>query len=225
MASFIGFPKEGILFLAGLERNNSRAWFADNKLQYEAGLKAPANEFLAALCEVLSERLGAAFDGKIFRIHCDVRFAKDKTPYNPFVRMAFRAKGNHAGAAYYYLSLEASKLILGVGTLVFSKQQLAAYRTAIDDPGQAAKLMALLADLRAKNYRIEGSELKRVPPGYPKDHKHEEMLRRKGLALWLDLKHPAELGESAFVEFCGRHFSTMRPAYDWLAQLENTNGL
>lgn len=220
MALFAGFPKEGIAFLAGLERDNDRTWFAEHIAQYEVGLKQPAQEFLVEITSQLSRAMGTIFDGKIFRLHRDVRFAKDKTPYNPFIRMAFFAEGKTVEPAHYYLSLEASKLIMGVGTLAFSKQQLAIYRTAIDDPGQAGKLMAIMTDLKAKNYHIDEPELKRVPPGYPKDHKQEEMLCRKSLALWLDLKHPAELGESTFVDFCGMHFNTMRPVYDWLAQLE-----
>ena len=80
--------------------------------------------------------------------------------------------------------------------------------------------MAICARLSEKNYRIDEPELKRLPPGTPKDHQHEAMLRRKSLAFWLDLPHPDELANADFVDFCMTHYNVMRPAYDWLADLE-----
>jgi uncharacterized protein (TIGR02453 family) len=95
--SFSGFPKAGIKFLKDLEKNNSRDWFSDNKKLYEEVLKAPAEIFLTELQQALEKKLGGEVVPKLFRIHRDVRFSKDKTPYNAHVRMAFFGKPNSTG--------------------------------------------------------------------------------------------------------------------------------
>ena len=81
---FTGFKPAGQRFLGALQRNNDREWFARNKETYETELRAP----LAALVEEMDVRL-AAFSPEIvgdpkrslFRIHRDVRFSNDKSPY------------------------------------------------------------------------------------------------------------------------------------------------
>ncbi len=81
-ATFSSFPTGTVLFLKGLRANNRRDWFNENKAAYEQDLEAPARAF----CEVMRERLealtGLSHDAKVYRIHRDLRFSKDKTPYN-----------------------------------------------------------------------------------------------------------------------------------------------
>jgi len=107
--SFSGFPKAGVKFLKDLEKNNSRDWFTGNKKIYEEVLKVPAEMFLAEVQQGLEKKLGGEVVAKLFRIHRDVRFSKDKTPYNTHVRMAFFGKpgatgqGTHSG---FYFSLD-----------------------------------------------------------------------------------------------------------------------
>ncbi len=77
---FSGFPNEGLTFLAGLALNNDRAWFSAHKADYKDHVEGPAKCLLEALTPILSDLTGQPMGGKIFRIHRDVRFSKDKTP-------------------------------------------------------------------------------------------------------------------------------------------------
>jgi uncharacterized protein (DUF2461 family) len=47
--AFAGFPPEGLAFLDGITRDNTRAWFDANRATYEAALLAPAKAFVVAL--------------------------------------------------------------------------------------------------------------------------------------------------------------------------------
>ena len=93
---FTGFPKEGLQFLADLAHNNNREWFNARKGVYLESVQGPAQAFVAALGRRL-KRLspGIAYDtnpnggGSLLRIYRDVRFSRDKTPYNTDVRMSF----------------------------------------------------------------------------------------------------------------------------------------
>ena len=74
MSGFGGFPERALIFFEGLEADNSKPYWTDNKDVYEQNVRGP---MLALLAELEAE-FGA---GKMFRPYRDVRFAKDKTPY------------------------------------------------------------------------------------------------------------------------------------------------
>ena len=87
--TFQGFPKEGLKFLASLKRNNRREWFTQHKSLYQEAVEAPAKAFAFEMEEHLATLTKRPMSGKVFRISRDVRFRKDKTPYNTHVHMSF----------------------------------------------------------------------------------------------------------------------------------------
>lgn len=80
--AFEGFPGEAQTFLGELRDNNTREWFTAQRARHERLIKAPAEAFVAALAPRLASLAGKPVTGKIFRVHCDVRFSHDKSPYN-----------------------------------------------------------------------------------------------------------------------------------------------
>ena len=87
--TFQGFPKEGLKFLANLKRNNKREWFTKHKPLYQETVEAPAKAFAFEMEELLATLTKRPMSGKVFRIYRDVRFSKDKTPYNTHIHMSF----------------------------------------------------------------------------------------------------------------------------------------
>ncbi len=69
-------------FFLELKANNTREWFQDRKDFYTAEIKKPAELLADLLAEDLNRLTGVPHKPKLFRIHRDVRFSKDKTPYN-----------------------------------------------------------------------------------------------------------------------------------------------
>lgn len=218
--AFNGFPAEGRNFLADLSKNNNRDWFQKNKKNYQTFVKIPAELLKDTLCNALSEELGRDVQGKIFRINRDLRFSKDKTPYNCHVRMMFwPAEGggdaNVLGAAFM-LSIEAKDLICGVGKMGFEKAQLTLYRDRISEPDDARELQSLLDNLSASGARISDYDLVRPPAGTDNDHPFPDLLRYKGLCAWRDLKVPKGLASSGADKVLLSEFKTLWPLYDWL---------
>jgi uncharacterized protein (TIGR02453 family) len=133
---FEGFPGEGLQFLEDLKQNNNREWFQAHKDIYAEQVLRPAQNFVVAFGERLqsvSERIEygsqASGRGSIRRIYRDLRFAKDKTPYNTHVRLFFweesRKKMENPG---YYLRIDPSGGSLYAGTYRFPRPFLEAYR-------------------------------------------------------------------------------------------------
>ncbi|MDF1847464.1 MAG: DUF2461 domain-containing protein [Parvibaculaceae bacterium] len=221
-AGFDGFPKAGIKFLKDLEKNNSRDWFNANKAIYEQNVKAPAEHFLGEVQLALEKKLGGEVVPKLFRIHRDVRFSKDKTPYNSHVRMAFFGKpgktgqGVHSG---FYFSLDTKGVFYGAGSMNLEKQALEKYRQAVCDVRHGPALDKLMKALVKKGCRLSEPDLKRVPSGYDVDPAYAPLLQYKGLGAWLDTKGHAKATGRDAVKQAVSAFTTVRPLHDFLMDL------
>src|SRR4029453_17142710 len=82
---FEGFA--GVDFFRELQKRQSREWFAKHKTEYEAGFVKP----MAALLREAARALERSYPDceldqpKVFRIHRDVRFSRDKSPYKTHI--------------------------------------------------------------------------------------------------------------------------------------------
>lgn len=184
-ADFPGFPLGLLHFLEDLSRNNHKAWFDANKQRYEQDCREPALEFIRAIEKPLC-RLSPHFvaspkkvGGSLMRVHRDVRFSKDKTPYKTNLAIHFRHElGKDAHAPGYYFHIDTERVICGAGLWRPDSASLAAIRRAIDEePARWRRAKAGKA-FRAELVQ-EGDTLKRPPRGYPADHPEILDLKRK----------------------------------------------
>ena len=76
-------------FLGRLRANNDRQWFDAHRDEYEAHAKWPGEAFAWVLASQLEAATDEPHEYCIFRIHRDVRFSKDKTPYNAHLHISF----------------------------------------------------------------------------------------------------------------------------------------
>ena len=80
-------------------------------------------------------------------------------------------------------------------------------------------LISLSAELREKGIRIGEPELKRMPPGFEKDHPNGEALRRKGFGAWIDKDDPGFVTKPDLVDRTIAEFETLMPVYHLLSQV------
>lgn len=218
MASFDCFSPEALRFLSDLKANNTKAWFAENKTIYETHIKAPGKVFAEAMAEALQELTGQAHGSKIFRIHRDVRFSKDKTPYNAHMHFAFTPMGGSGQPPMWFFGASPSGLALGCGVFQYDKDALQNFRTAM--AGQAgAALIQLTAQIQAEEIRVGEPDLNRVPPGFDKDHPHAEALRRKGFAAWIDKTDPNFVTQPALVDRTIFELRRLMPVFNQLSEI------
>jgi uncharacterized protein (TIGR02453 family) len=182
------FGHELFDFLSELDENNTRAWFEANKPRYERHVKGAALDFIRAFEAPLHavsphfQAIPKAVGGSLFRIHRDVRFSKDKSPYKTHTGVHFRheaAKDAHAPG--FYLHLAPGEAWGGFGIWMPPNPALNQIRDAIvKRPDEWAGIQQTLA---VANMPCDmGEALKRVPAGYAKDHPHADDLRRKSHA-------------------------------------------
>lgn len=214
--AFKAFPKSSVQFLRDLKANNTRDWFKANKAMYEDALKTPARAFADTMAGDLGALTGVSHTAKIFRIHRDLRFSKDKRPYNAHLHISFMPDMDVPAPPQWFFALETDRLVFGTGIFAFEKPALEAFRERISGP-DGKTLETLLRKLQAKTVRLRDPDLKRVPAGYPKDHPRAELLKHKGLTAWTDIADPEAGSKPQFMKTCAREFSRLKPLFDWLA--------
>jgi uncharacterized protein (TIGR02453 family) len=178
--AFGGIPPEALAFYAGLEADNSKAYWQAHRDTYQQAVRAPFEAMLAGLADEFGPF-------HVFRPYKDVRFAKDKSPY----KTNMGAYGEREGGAGFYVELSARGMGVGAGYYAMAADQLARLREAVDRTATGEEVAEITAALARQGYRIGAiSELKTAPRGYPKDHPRIELLRRKGLMAFRDLGAP-----------------------------------
>jgi uncharacterized protein (TIGR02453 family) len=199
---FRGWPAEAIEFYEGLEADNSRTYWQENKAVYEKVVRGPMDELLAELAPEFGE-------GRVFRPYRDVRFSKDKSPYKTSIA-ATLAKGG-------YIQFSADGLGAGCGMYVMAPDQLDRYRRAVADNRRGRKLVEIVAETRKRGIEVTGhDELKTAPKGYPKDHPRIDLLRCKGLISWKQWPVGAWLGTRKAKDRVVDFLRASRPLNQWL---------
>lgn len=215
---FDGFSTDAVRFLRELKANNSRDWFAENKPIYEQEIKAPAKIFCDDMATALQKLTGIVHGSKVFRINRDIRFSKDKTPYNAHLHISFVPQGDSAHPPHWFFGLDPTSLTLGVGNFMFEKSQLDGFRKRVAEK-DGAVLAKTLTKLEKAGVRLGTIDLKRVPAPYEKDHPHGDLLRRKGLSAWVDFKDTKPATDKAVIKNCLDGFKKVKPVFDWLDAL------
>lgn len=201
MTTFTGFGDDAVEFYDGLLADNSKAYWTDRKAVYESHVRGPMQALLADL----EPEFGA---GKIFRPYRDVRFAKDKSPYKT-------ACGATVGP--FYVQLSAEGLMAAAGYYQMASDQVARFRTAVDDARRGADLAARLAVLEAAGLTVAGDRLKSRPRGVDRGHPRLELLRFRSLYAWRSWPPDDVLHEPGARERVVMTWRTLRPLEEWLA--------
>ncbi len=166
--SFKGFRPEANAFLTELAANNNREWFLAHKAVYEEAVVAPFRLLLADVISALAARdLPITGDPQkaIFRVHRDVRFSKDKTPYKTHAGAALSRPGGGVHGGVIYIHVEPTGSFLAAGFWNPEREALGALREAIyTQPQRFADIEAGLAKAKLK---IDATEsLTRLPRGF-----------------------------------------------------------
>ncbi len=227
---FAGFPQEGLHFLTELQENNNREWFEAHKEAYRTHVLAPAQDLVFALGERLKKDIspGIVYDtaasgsGSVLRIYRDLRFSRDKRPYNTYVRLVFwEGQRKKMENPSFFVRIGPEGVGVYAGIHVFQKPVLAAYRDAVVDDQLGPELEAAIAAVeKAGAYTVGGEHYKRVPRGYEADHPRADLLRYNGL--WAHTSapiDPAVISTPELVEVCLEHCRNMAPLHRWLVEV------
>ena len=225
-AEFRGFRPAALTFLRSLKRNNTREWFQAHRDDYEGEVRAP----LAALVEELDVRfteLAPEIVGdpkrSLFRIHRDVRFSSDKSPYKTNAACWFyhadagRGVGSttpHGGAGFYF-HMEPGGSMLGGGIWMPPRPTLTRLRERIDE--EHTSLRRVLRDpTLAKRFGTldETAKLTRMPRGYADGHPAADLLRHQSFTVGRTLSDAEVLGPK-LADALARDYARLVPFVRW----------
>jgi uncharacterized protein (TIGR02453 family) len=178
------FGPELFDFLKELSRNNNREWFARNKTRWETDVRDPFLRFIADLGPHLKEisRNYVADPrpngGSMMRIYRNLRFSRDKTPYNTMTAAHFgHAKGKGMAAPAYYIHLAPGEVFAGCGLWHPESATLAKIRDNIVASPARWKKAVSEAPFK-QTWKLDGASLVRPPKGYDPEHPLIEDLKR-----------------------------------------------
>ena len=222
-ARFEGFADRDGRFFRALAQNQRREWFALHRDEYEQGWRAPMQALLAEVRGRIEPRfrhepLAAP---KVFRIHRDVRFSTDKSPYKThiggYVAIDGAGQGPSAPAAVY-VHVGAGELFVAAGQYMMDTGQLARFRAAVVDARQGEALATLLRKLVRAGFGVAShATLQRVPRGFDAEHPRADLLRRKGLIVTYPEPPRRLLTSRALVDWLVTHTTRAVPLVEWLA--------
>jgi uncharacterized protein (TIGR02453 family) len=181
---FTAMVDEARAFFTELDANNTKEWFEPRKTHYQTQIRQPAE----LLCELVGAEItrltGKGHSGKVLRIYRDVRFSKDKRPYNPHLHMVWwQGAGKNDGEAGYawFFACSPTQFALNMGTPSFKGEGLLAWRKLVDAHGE--ELDEAIADTGYGLSDWGEAPLKKVPAPYDADHPHADLIRRRSLIL------------------------------------------
>ncbi|KAG5770279.1 hypothetical protein H9Q72_002759 [Fusarium xylarioides] len=128
--------KNTMLFLRDLKAHNQRPWLKSHDGEYRRASKdwnsfvECASETVIAADETIPE---LPIKDVIFRIHRDIRFSKDPTPYKPHFSAAWSRTGRKGPYACYYIHCEPKRSFIGGGLWCPSGDQMQKLRASIDE--------------------------------------------------------------------------------------------
>ena len=168
-----GIPPTAFEYFRRLERHNEREWWHEHRALWDDGVHGP----LTALAEGLAPEFG---DLAVTRPNRDLRFTKDKTPYQGFAAVTRTGPDRAA----LYLQVDATGLLLAAGLWKPRPDQLHRFREVVDDESSAAELDRVLGGLRRHRLPLgPGEELQRAPQTWAADHPRIDLLRRTRLTV------------------------------------------
>ena len=180
---FTGFGPGLVGFYRGLHAENSREYFHAHRDTYETDVRTPL--------ELLAGELASEFgEPKVFRPNRDLRFTPDKRPYKEQASLVVDAtERGQPSAGALYVQVSADGLLVAGGWYLPTREQLAAFRRAVDDGEPGDELDQLLDELAGTGLELRtGGSLRTAPRGWPRDHPRIELLRLR--ALTLGVTHP-----------------------------------
>jgi uncharacterized protein (TIGR02453 family) len=225
-APFTAFRPAALRFLTQLKRRNTRPWFEANRAVYESEIRAP----LRALVEELDVRLARIAPEivgdptrSIFRIHRDVRFSRDKSPYKTHAACWFyhhaagRGVGGEAqGGAGFYFHFSPTEVFAGGGIWMPPRESLARLRQSMADDQSGLEAIVLAPSFRRRFGGLdEEAMLKRLPRGFAQDHPAGRWLRFQSFTAGRELSR-RDLLSPRLTRILSRDYQALTPLVRWL---------
>lgn len=210
-------------FLKNLNKNNDRDWFNSHKNEY---LKAQENMsvFIDELITEMNkhdELESTSGKKSLFRIYKDVRFSKDKLPYNPRFAFSFQRATKYRRGGYY-VNIKPGNSFMACGFFGPNPEDLKRIREDIDQNYKDWKKLLSNKGIKTHFGEMIGEKVSSAPRGYAKDHPAIDLLRYKQFLFRFDFTDK-EIQSENFAKTINSKFKAIRPFFDFMSEVLTTD--
>jgi uncharacterized protein (TIGR02453 family) len=213
-------PKSSFAFLNKLKKNNHRDWMQENKKEYLANEKM-LKEFYTSIENKLNieDEISKL---KVFRINRDVRFSKDKTPYNVHRSASFSRAGAHRRGSYY-LRLEPGKSAMAGGFFSPESPDLLRIRREFEmDSSEIREILSNKDFNKAFGGFNQEYKVKTAPRDFNKEDPNIDLIKLKSYYVSHSFTD-AEVFSKDFEENLMHHFLLLRPYFNYMSDVLTTD--
>jgi uncharacterized protein (TIGR02453 family) len=220
---FKGLGEKAIPFLKAIGFHQSREWFAENRDLFERELREPFGDLIDVLSLRCAEAgLGLTGDRKksMFRINRDIRFAKDKRPYNQHLSAILSPDGTKSSQGVLYVHIGADRCFTAIAWWQPEPRILLAMRNSI--VRRPAAFRSLVAALAENGLAFDGEErMKRLPRGFEDvtDQQLGEAIRNRHFVVRHAID-PSGIHSPALVDEIIDFALRAKPLLDWGRKIE-----
>jgi uncharacterized protein (TIGR02453 family) len=169
-------------FLSDLAQNNNRDWMETERARYlkaKAGFEQIVERMILGISAFEPEISVLQPKDCIFRIHRDIRFGADKTPYKTNFGASINRGGKKSPRPTHYLHLQPGESFVAGGVYMPPGELLRRLRQEVDY--NVDEFSAILNDPEFSRFfgGLEGEKLKKAPVGFDAASAHIEWLKHK----------------------------------------------
>lgn len=214
------FTSDFNAFFKDLAKNNDKAWFDQHRQRYQTQVKQPFEAFVAEAitgCAKVDLAIRITPKDAIFRIHRDIRFSKDKTPYKLYTSAIISPAGrSDLSVPGLYFELGPESVRFFGGAYMPEKAQLHGIRTAIMRDTKGFHKVIGQTAFRQFFGTVRGEANKVLPAEFKMAAKQEPLIANK--QFYVAAERPAKLvTDPKLMDVLMEHYLAMRPFNTWLA--------
>jgi uncharacterized protein (TIGR02453 family) len=216
-----------IEFLKQVKKNNNRDWFGEHKERYLKELSNIERWADRLLNEMNKHDVIETASGKksLHRIYRDVRFSKNKTPYNTHWGGSFK-RATKARRGSYYFHIEPGNTFVAGGFWGPNPEDLKRIRDEFSYDGTPFRKI-----IKAKSFikffgELKGEQIKTSPKGFNANDEAIDLLRYKQFLLMRRFSDK-EMLQDDFLKKVNETFRHMRPFLDYMSEVltSDVNGI
>ncbi len=211
--------QETFNFFKQIEENNNKPWFESNRTLYESA-KANYLEFIEVLLpkiRKIDQIVEKDLKKYASRIHRDVRFSKNKSPYKNNISSLIERELDYKKCPFY-IHIQPNGSFIGGGVYQPEPPLLKRVRQEIDYNSSELHTIIGKPSFKETFGKITGDSLVRPPKGYEEDNPNIELLKLKFYIVRKDFSDEEVMSS----DFANRIAELYREAIPFFEFLDNT---
>ena len=212
--------KSILSFLDKLKKNDNRDWMMEHKKEYQSNEKILKQFYSSVEASLnITDEISKL---KVFRINRDVRFSKNKAPYNVHRSVSFSRAGAHRRGGYY-LRIEPGNSAMAGG--FFSPEASDLFRIRKEFEIDTTEIREILNHKKFKKAFggfNQAYQVKTAPRNFSKDDKNIDLIKLKNYFVECKFTDKEVLSED-FEKKLMDHYLLLRPLFNYMSEVLTTD--